>query len=45
MCVCTCESGFNKSLYNSQTIKMLKTHKYVAYLLEFFMSSTMEMLE
>lgn len=37
-CLCAWGSGFNKSLYTSQTIKMLKTHKYVAYLLEFFMS-------
>lgn len=45
VCVCVCRSGFNKSQYNSQTIKMLRTHKYVAYLLEFSMSSTIEMLE
>lgn len=35
--VCLWErSGFNKSLYESQTIKMLGAHKYVAWLLKFF---------
>lgn len=37
--------GLIKACTTAKLSKCLRTHKYVAYLLEFFMSSTIEMLE